>query len=94
MNNVFCGSTGESVEAREWLISHLRAGEVDVIFTKKDGTDRTMKCTLKEGTIIHYERKTEKTKEKSNDILSVWDIEKSAWRSFRWDSIKSVLLHV
>lgn len=88
MNNVFVGN--ESDTARKWLLSHLVAGEVKINFTKKDGTERTMTCTLKEGVIVPYEKKTEKVKEKNNDTLSVWDTEKNAWRSFRWDSINAV----
>jgi len=81
-----------SLEGREWLKSTLRNGTVEVVFTKKDGTERTMKCTLKEGVAIPHEKTTERTKEANDANLAVWDVEKNAWRSFRLDSIKSVIL--
>lgn len=90
--NVFSGA--EQDVARKWLVSHLKASDIEITFIKKDGTERLMKCTLKEEVVVPYEKKTDKVKEKNSDILSVWDIEKNAWRSFRWDSIKNVVLKV
>lgn len=86
--NVFVGD--EQQIARKWLVDHLKYGPVEVVFTKKDGSERAMKCTLQENVVMPYEKKTDKEKHKSDDTLSVWDVEKSAWRSFRWDAIKSV----
>jgi hypothetical protein len=77
-------------EGRSWLVSHLKFGPVDVTFTKKDGTERTMKCTLKEELMLPYEKKTDRVKEQSNETLAVYDLEKESWRSFRLDSIKRV----
>ena len=70
-------------EGRDWLKSHLRMGPVQVTFTKKDGTERVMNCTLQEGVVVPHENKTDRTKVENDDILAVWDIDKSAWRSFR-----------
>jgi hypothetical protein len=75
---------------RDWLLELLRQGEIEVTFTKADGTDRIMKCTLQEGVVVPHEKKTERTKEPNADILPVWDIEKQAWRSFKLSSIKAV----
>lgn len=33
---------------KRWLKGHLAFGEVIVTFTKKDGTERVMKCTTSE----------------------------------------------
>jgi len=79
-----------TVEGRDWLKSHLRMGPVKVVFTKKDGTERTMNCTLQEGVVVPHENKTDKVKVENDDILAVWDIDKNAWRSFRLDSINTV----
>ena len=65
----------------------LNTGIVNVKFKKTDGSERLMKCTLLEGIIKEYEKKTEKTRPVSEDTLSVWDVEKDGWRSFRYDSI-------
>ena len=77
-------------EGRDWLKSHLRMGPVNVTFTKKDGTERLMKCTLQEGVVVPHEKTTERVKEENNEILAVWDLDKNAWRSFRLDSIKTI----
>ena len=60
---------------------------VNVKFKKTDGSERLMKCTLLEGWVKEYEKKSEKTRPVSEDTLSVWDVEKDGWRSFRYDSI-------
>ena len=66
----------------------LREGVVEVTFVKKDGTERKMRCTLKEGLTQDYEKKTDKVKEVNKDVCPVYDLEKSQWRSFRYDSIR------
>jgi len=73
---------------RQELVSKLKTGEVSVTFTKKDGTERVMKCTLDEGVVPAVE--TKGTKKSNDEVLAVWDTEKNAWRSFRIDSIKNV----
>jgi hypothetical protein len=77
---------------RKELIEKLVAANVTVTFTKKDGTDRVMNCTLQESVIPPAVVKADDAEvRKVNDaVLAVWDIDKSAWRSFRIDSIKSV----
>jgi hypothetical protein len=79
---------------------HANTESVNIKFTKKDGTERAMLCTLNESRIPSDKKpkqldaefaNAEKTATKSSDeALRVFDIEKQAWRSFRWDSIKSV----
>lgn len=59
-------------------------------FTKSDGTERQMKCTLKEEFIQQYEKKTERVRKENEDVLSVWDLDNNGWRSFRVDSIKNI----
>lgn len=80
----------DSDQGRNWLKGILRSNVVTVTFTKSDGTERVMKCTLNSEQIIAAEKKTERTKAVNEDILNVWDTEKSAWRSFRLDSITRV----
>jgi WYL_2, Sm-like SH3 beta-barrel fold len=69
------------------IINMLQSGIVNVKFTKVDGTERVMKCTLAEGIAIPYEKTTDKEKKANTNIISVWDVEKESWRSFRYDSI-------
>ncbi len=82
--------TKDKKKLRKWLGEHLAYGPVTVVFEKKDGTLREMRCTLKD--VPQYERKTEsETPRKKNDeVMSVYDMDKSEWRSFRIDSIKEI----
>ena len=90
---------------KKWLKGHLAYGPVTVIFTKKDGTERTMECTTSSKLVpldlteeIHYTNTTDpidfpkpkKEKKVNEDVHAVYDLESKAWRSFRWDSIKQV----
>lgn len=92
----------ESVlHTRYWLKTMLRKSVVEVVFTKKDGTERTMKATLKAEYLPVIQPKSEvlgvtteeasspRPRAKSADSIAVWDVEANGWRSFRWDSIKS-----
>ena len=65
---------------------------VRVVFTKKDGTDRSMLCTLAEGKIpADKQPKTEPaTGTTTGSAVRVFDVEKQEWRSFRWDAVKTV----
>jgi len=78
------------IESKDALISLLKNEIVEVKFNKVDGTERVMKCTLREDHVKPYEKVTEGREKKVNEnIISVWDIENDGWRSFRVDSIIS-----
>lgn len=71
---------------REWLLGVLRMHDkVEINFTKKDGAERQMKCTLKEGvTPVVENPKT------SDTLCTVWDTELGQWRSFYFENIKQI----
>lgn len=76
---------------KEDIKGMLRNGVTTVVFTKKDGTERTMKCTLSESLIPQEHRPKEGSTHKVNDaVLAVFDIEKQGWRSFTIADVKSV----
>lgn len=78
---------------QDWLKSVLRDGVVTVNFIKGDGTERTMKCTLSKELVPQVvSENVKKVRAISNDVLPVYDVDAQGWRSFRWDSIKSVVL--
>lgn len=77
-------------EDKEWLRVLLHEREVSVSFTKKDGTERKMLCTLAENKIPSEKMPKNSGKSKSDDALAVFDIEKNDWRSFRWDSVTKI----
>jgi hypothetical protein len=72
---------------RDVLVEGLKNNLMKVVFTKVNGDERIMNCTLHES--ILPEPTTVKVDKKTNqDTVSVWDIDKGGWRSFRVDSIK------
>jgi len=90
---------------KKWLKSHLAFGPVTVTFTKKDGTERVMECTTKPELVPvdiveekHYTNtndpvdfpKPKREKKVNEDVCPVFDLEAQHWKSFRWDSVKSV----
>lgn len=72
------------------LLKILLEKSLTIVFTKKDGTEREMYCTLNESEIPKDQRPKGTGKEKNEDVLSVYDITNKGWRSFRTDSIKSI----
>ena len=82
----------DSIVGQETLKDELTKGVVTVVFEKNDGTERTMKCTLSEDIIPVMDTFGVASKRAKNpDVLAVWDIEANGWRSFRFDSIKSIV---
>ena len=72
---------------REEMVELLRNNDCSVTFLKKDGTERTMICTLRQDTIPEVRGTGVK---KTDDVISVFDLGKSEWRSFRVDSVVSI----
>lgn len=76
---------------KDTIKEKLRAGSVTVEFTKADGTQRKMLCTLLESNIPPAEpKKTDRVKKENDDVLAVWDLEAQGWRSFKFSSLISV----
>ena len=80
----------EKDELRKWLIGVLKEQPVDLKFEKKDGSVRKMKATLKSDMVVEYEKKTDKEKVVNEEVLSVFDLDKNEWRSFRLESLKEI----
>jgi len=92
-------------QIREWVRGLLQNSEVTVTFTKADGTDRDMLCTLDHSRIpvsvvkpvsttapvdgIVRESKKPK-KEPDPHSIRVFDLEKQEWRSFRFERLQKV----
>jgi hypothetical protein len=79
----------------KWLKDMLSVTEAKVTFTKVDGTDRVMKCTLESNklppVVIKEDAKPRK-ESTSTKALRVFDIEKQEWRSFTIKNIKRIEL--
>jgi len=77
-------------EFRKWIIGHMKMGPVSVTFTKKDGTERVMSCTLQPKLLPPQELKETTVKKENTDTVRVFDLEKQEWRSFTVKSVKKV----
>jgi hypothetical protein len=76
---------------RGWLKGVLTVQPATITFTKKDGTERVMNCTLRSDMLPIVEIKEDKAPRKKNDsILSVYDLEAQNWRSFIVGAVKRV----
>ena len=76
---------------KEWLTGLLKTDIICVTFIKKDGQKRWMTCTLNPEHIPNFDsKKTDKELDLTKDVLSVFDVDIGEWRSFRYDSIKSI----
>jgi len=78
----------DKTELMEWL----KSSAVEITFTKIDGSQRTMKCTLNPNYLppqMHKEDidASEDYRQKNPDICAVWSIDDKGWRSFRYDSV-------
>ena len=92
-------------QIRSWVKGLLTNSEINITFTKADGTDRDMLCTLDHSRIpvsvakpvsttapvdgIVRESKKPK-KEPDPHSIRVFDVGKQEWRSFRFDRLKKV----
>jgi hypothetical protein len=78
---------------RDGLIDMLRNNVVVVTFTKVNGDERVMHCTLQASHIPNAPSQNGElvieTKTNSNTV-SVWDVNANGWRSFRVENVKSI----
>ena len=91
METIFSGDSKAAKKGRKWLAGMLEQSIVEVTFTKKDGTERVMNCTLLED---YLPETTGAGRSAGSDALAVFDVDADGWRSFRWDSIRAVKLSV
>ena len=72
---------------RDILIKNLQKKVMKITFTKVNGEERIMDCTLQE----HMIPPTDVNNRKENEeVLPVFDINKGEWRAFRLDSITNI----
>jgi|FreactcultureFD7_1027221.scaffolds.fasta_scaffold01388_16 hypothetical protein len=76
---------------KNWLRNLLFTQQVTVYFTKKDGTERKMICTLNPDVLPKREvNENKKERIVSENIVAVYDVEAEGWRSFNIDSVNRV----
>ena len=70
----------KGIPTRDKLIELLRKEVVEVTFTKLDGDERVMPCTLVES---FFPDPKKETSQKNDKVVAVWAIESKGFRSFR-----------
>lgn len=69
----------------------LKTCIVSVTFTKKDGTERVMKCTLRPDLLpTQVVNEDKPAKKKSETSIAVYDLEINAWRSITYDTVSII----
>jgi hypothetical protein len=79
----------------KWLRSVLKTETITITFTKKDGTDRVMNCTLNPDIVPKIEVKEDaKPRKVSETTMRVFDTDIKEWRSFTIKSVKHLSLTI
>ena len=79
---------------KEYLNGLLNEGEITVKFTKKNGEERTMRCTKVFDKIpTEFQPKEDSTRKVSetSDAIAVFDVEINQWRSFNVGNVLEVI---
>ena len=69
------------------LYEILRNNVANVKFTKVDGTERVMRCTLKDDLLPEEYRGKGTVLTEVTNALRVYDLDNSGWRSIRAESV-------
>jgi hypothetical protein len=73
------------IRRKDAIARRARTGKVLVEFTKADGSVRELIGTLNKKVVPA----TDRSRTPSEEVLVLFDLEKSQWRSFRIDSVTS-----
>jgi len=78
---------------RDEMLTNLRSGVCQVVFTKVNGETRNMRCTLvrdmiPENQLPVSDELSEKV-QPSTDVVRVFDLTADGWRSFKIDNVTS-----
>lgn len=86
----------KGIPTKAELLELLKTNVVEVTFTKLNGDERVMPCTLQESYLPPAKKDDpitqKKVREISDAVVAAWAIESNGFRSFRYDRIKSVKL--
>jgi hypothetical protein len=92
-NNLLVIDDTVEPKLHRWLKGMLAVTEATITFTKVDGTERVMKCTLESSKLPVVELKEDAKPRKettSTKALRVFDLEKKEWRAFTIKNIKRI----
>jgi len=84
----------KGIPTKEELLTMLKEKIVEVTFTKLDGEERVMPCTLIESHLPPAKKEDPITQKKvrqiSDKVIVAWAVESKGFRSFRYDRIKNI----
>ena len=87
-------ATLKGIPTKEELIELLKSEVVEVTFTKLNGDERKMPCTLIASMLPPAKKDDpltqKKVREISDKVIAVWALESKGFRSFRYDRVKNV----
>lgn len=78
---------------KSFLKGLLSENVVEILFVKRDGSERLLKGTLIPSYLPVQTDIEEHTSNNNENLLSVWDTENDGWRSFRLDSVISTVVY-
>ena len=82
-----------TADQRNGYLRSILKEDHEITFTKVDGTERVMPCTLRDGAMPPKAvTENHKTRAYNPETLSVWCLDKSEWRSFRVMNVTKVKL--
>ena len=75
-----------------FLINKLHEGVVTITFTKQNGEERVMDCTLSDR-LIPESAPLSSDISLDNDYIRVYDVISDGWRTFKWKSLIDFRIH-
>jgi len=75
---------------REQIVEQLKNNVCEVTFTKVNGEQRVMPCTLRADVLLAVDQVKESARKVNENIVSVWVTDAAGWRSFRVDSVTDI----
>jgi len=91
MENIFKAVSGlTDTDKKEVYTEALQDAVCTIEFTKVNGDDRIMDCTL-QSVILPKVKGTGTVKPLSNDLIRVFDVEVGDWRTITLSAVKSFI---
>jgi len=79
----------KGIPTKDALLEMLKNTVVEVTFTKLNGDERVMPCTMLE-CYLPPAKEGAKEKKPNDKVISVWALEANGFRSFHYDRVKAV----
>jgi hypothetical protein len=80
-----------TADERNRYLRQLLKEDHTITFTKVDGTERVMPCTLRTSAMPPVAlNEHHKTRLYNPEVLSVWCLDKNEWRSFKVMNVKKI----